>query len=44
MKVLAVHPGASWSTADVFDGLTYGLREIGVQVETPFFWSNVKKS
>lgn len=34
MKVLAVHPGASWSTADVFDGLTYGLRQIGVQVET----------
>jgi len=33
MRVLLVHPGASWSTADVFDGLSYGLKQIGVQVE-----------
>jgi hypothetical protein len=32
MKVLLVHPGASWATADVYDGLLYGLREHGVQV------------
>lgn len=32
MRVLLVHPGASWSTADVFDGLNYGLQEHGVQV------------
>lgn len=31
-KVLVVHPGASWSTADVFDGLTYGLTFHGVEV------------
>lgn len=33
MRLLLVHPGASWSTADVFDGLSYGLKQIGVQVE-----------
>lgn len=33
MRVLLVHPGASWSTADVFDGLNYGFKQIGVQVE-----------
>src|SRR5678815_3044190 len=33
VKILLVHPGASWSTADVFDGLNYGLKENGVQVE-----------
>lgn len=32
MKVLLVHPGASWSTADVYDGLNYGLQYHGVQV------------
>lgn len=32
MKLLAVHPGASWSTADVFDGLNYGLQQHGVTV------------
>jgi hypothetical protein len=32
MKVLAVHPCASWSTADVHDGLVYGLRANGVEV------------
>lgn len=31
-RVLVVHPGASWSTADVYDGLTYGLRSWGVEV------------
>jgi hypothetical protein len=32
MKILLVHPGASWSTADVFSGLAYGLRQIGADV------------
>lgn len=32
MKVLLVHPGASWSTADVEAGLRYGLEQHGVQV------------
>lgn len=32
MKVLLVHPGASWSTADVFEGLKYGLQAQGVDV------------
>lgn len=32
MKVLVVHPCASWSTADVHDGLVYGLRAHGVEV------------
>lgn len=31
-RVLAVHPGASWSTADVHDGLTHGLRAWGCEV------------
>lgn len=35
MKVLLVHPGASWSTADVEAGLRYGLKQHGVQV-VPF--------
>jgi len=30
MKLLLVHPGASWSTADVAAGLEYGLRSHGV--------------
>lgn len=32
MKVLLVHPGASWSTADVEAGLRYGLEQHGVEV------------
>ncbi len=32
MKLLLVHPGASWSTADVEAGLRYGLEYHGVQV------------
>lgn len=32
MKILLLHPGASWSTADVADGLRYGLLHHGVQV------------
>jgi len=32
MKLLVVHPGASWSTADVEDGLRYGLEQHGVEV------------
>lgn len=32
MKVLLVHPGASWSTADVEAGLRYGLEHHGIQV------------
>lgn len=31
-KILVVHPGASWSTADVFDGLMHGLRHWGADV------------
>jgi hypothetical protein len=33
MKVLLVHPGSSVSTADVYDGLSYGLRAHGVDVK-----------
>jgi spore maturation protein CgeB len=33
LRVLLVHPGASWSTADVYDGLFYGLRQHGVIVD-----------
>lgn len=32
MKLLVVHPGASWSTADVYVGLLYGLRANDVHV------------
>lgn len=32
MKVLLLHPGANWSTADVEAGLRYGLKQHGVQV------------
>lgn len=32
LKVLLVHPGASWSTADVEAGLRYGLEYHGVDV------------
>lgn len=32
MKVLLLHPGASWSTADVEAGLRHGLIHYGVQV------------
>jgi spore maturation protein CgeB len=32
LRILVIHPGASWSTADVFDGLTYGLQQHGVTV------------
>lgn len=32
LRVLLVHPGADWSTADVYDGLLYGLRHHGVDV------------
>jgi spore maturation protein CgeB len=32
LRVLLVHPGATWSTADVFDGLKYGLEYHGVHV------------
>jgi len=34
LRVLLVHPGASWSTADVYDGLLYGLRYHGITVIT----------
>lgn len=30
-RLLILHPGASWSTADVFDGLVYGLKHHGLQ-------------
>jgi len=32
LRLLVVHPGATWSTADVEAGLTYGLRKLGVDV------------
>ena len=32
LRVLLVHPGASWSTADVFAGLDFGLQSHGIQV------------
>ncbi len=32
MKLLLLHPGATWSTADVAAGLRYGLTHHGVQV------------
>lgn len=32
LRVLLVHPGASWSTADVEAGLRYGLKQCGVEV------------
>ena len=32
MRVMAVHPGASFSTADVYDGLIVGLRAHGVEL------------
>jgi spore maturation protein CgeB len=32
MRLLCIHPGASWSTADVEAGLRYGLNKHGVQV------------
>lgn len=32
MRVLIIHPGASWSTADVEAGLRYGLEHHGVEV------------
>jgi spore maturation protein CgeB len=31
-RLLVVHPGAPWATADVFDGLCVGLQEAGVEV------------
>lgn len=34
MRILLVHPGATWSTADVYDGLLHGLRHHGVTVIT----------
>jgi glycosyl transferase family 1 len=33
LRVLLCHPGASWATADVFDGLSYGLKHHGIFVE-----------
>lgn len=32
MKLLLIHPGASSSTSDVCDGLTYGLEQHGVEL------------
>jgi spore maturation protein CgeB len=37
MKVLVCHPGHSFSTSDVFDGLCAGLRMNGAEV-VPFQW------
>ena len=32
LRILLAHPGAHWSTKDVFDGLEYGLKHWGVEV------------
>lgn len=32
MKIAVCHPGTQWSTADVFDGLVYGLEAHGIRV------------
>jgi spore maturation protein CgeB len=32
VRIVLTHPGASWSTADVYDGLLYGLRAHGADV------------
>ena len=32
MKILLIHPGASWSTADVEAGLRYGLEQHGTEI------------
>ena len=32
LRLILCHPGASWSTADVFDGLNYGLKQLGADV------------
>ncbi len=32
MRLLLCHPGASWSTHDVFEGLRHGLEQYGVDV------------
>lgn len=34
MKLLVVHPGADWSTSDVFDGYTDAFRRLGHEVGT----------
>jgi hypothetical protein len=34
MHILVVHPGHAYSTADVFDGLVFGLRATGASVST----------
>jgi hypothetical protein len=39
LRVLVAHPGADWSTSDVYDGLTHGLRHHGVEV-IPFRLDN----
>jgi spore maturation protein CgeB len=40
MKVLCIHPGHSFSTSDVFDGLCAGLAMVGAQV-VPFRWERI---
>ncbi len=37
MKVMVCHPGHSFSTSDVYDGICAGLETIGVEV-VPFQW------
>lgn len=32
LRLILCHPGASWSTADVYDGLLYGLKHHGADV------------
>ena len=40
MKILAIHPGHTFSTSDVYDGLCAGMRACGAQV-VPFQWSKM---
>ena len=40
MKILLLHPGHTFSTSDVFDGLLAGFREAGADVVT-FQWDYI---
>lgn len=42
-KILLIHPGHTFSTADVYDGLLVGLREAGVEV-VEFRWGNILRT
>lgn len=44
LRVLLVHPGASWSTADVYEGFRYGLQRQGVDVHSYRLDGRLKRS